>query len=390
MANYTIRLKPLQDYEHYTTTNQMEFKRNKINSRVLEDLKKRSSIGIIFYILLAFLVIYAGDCYSQHQTFSILFLIAVCGICAIRFFHTAIFSWLNHRNPKANMIVFYTAVIATSSIWGAGFAWFMVFPGGSDSKLAMIMCTVGLSSGGIVAFMPDRRLSIAYNGTIILPAAFLMIFYTINLPLTVMILLYFGYMAGITFRGNIEYWNALENEMKLQEKSEALKQASRIDALTGLYNRRYFNEIFESEWKRATREEWLFTIVIGDIDHFKAINDTYGHLAGDECLKEIANLFRTVFQRETDLVARYGGEEFVVLLPDTNAMNAYEMTERVRKLVEATTVEFKELLIKMTISFGIASLIPDYKDSKSNLLDVADNALYQAKVAGRNQIKMAE
>jgi len=222
----------------------------------------------------------------------------------------------------------------------------------------------------------------------VVPAAILLIVSDVNLPLATMILLFFGYMIGITFRGNREYWGAMNIEVILQEKSEALEKAIRIDDLTGLYNRRFFNEVFETEWKKASRDKSLFTIVMGDIDHFKLINDTYGHLAGDECLRQISLILRSIFKRDTDMVARYGGEEFVVIMPDTDSMRAFEMAEQVRQKVESTRIEYKGDLLKLTISFGIASVVPDYKESKHNLVNDADSALYRAKLEGRNRVKV--
>ncbi len=352
-------------------------------------MKRRSAIGVILYIILALIIAYSGDCYLKHQQFTYSFFAAVCIISLFRFLHVAFFDWLSNLNERLNSVLFFLTVGLTSMIWGIGFAWYMMAPVDSNSKLLMAMCTVGLSSGGIVAFMPSRSLAIAYNFLMVMPAGIFLIINNINLMLAIMLFLYFGYMTAIILRGNKEYWNALEIEASLQEKSDALRLASNIDVLTGLYNRRFFNEVFETEWKKASRDYKMFTIVMGDIDHFKLVNDTYGHLAGDECLRQISNILKSIFKRDTDVVARYGGEEFVVLMPDTDPMLAFDMTEKVRQKVESTQVVFKESIINMTISFGIASVVPDYKDPKDNLVDVADNALYRAKVDGRNRIKVA-
>ncbi|MBU2511092.1 diguanylate cyclase [bacterium] len=366
----------------------MKSKRQKLNYRVLQDLKRRSSIGIIFYIILVPIVIYAGDCHLKYKTFAFFFVFSVCTICFLRFLHVLLFDRINNLNERFNTILFFVLVGLTSLIWGIGFAWFMFMPVEPNSKLLMAMCTVGLSSGGIVAFMPNRSLSFVYNFFMVVPAAILLIVSDVNLPLATMILLFFGYMIGITFRGNREYWDAMNIEVILQEKSEALEKAIRIDDLTGLYNRRFFNEVFETEWKKASRDKSLFTIVMGDIDHFKLINDTYGHLAGDECLRQISLILRSIFKRDTDVVARYGGEEFVVIMPDTDSMRAFEMAEQVRQKVESTRIEYKGDLLKLTISFGIASVVPDYKESKHNLVNDADSALYRAKLEGRNRVKV--
>lgn len=364
----------------------MENKRHGINKRVIADLKKRSTIGIVFYIILAFIVLYSGDYYQRHQKFSLLFFTAVNAICLIRLSHVSLFSKLEEINERLNNIIFFASVILTALIWGLGFAVFMVQDAEYSSKILMAICTAGLCSGGIVAFIPNRSLSIAFNVLITMPAFFLMIYYGTNIPLAIMILLYMLYMFLMTIRGNGEYWDALENELKLQEKSKELKELSRTDVLTGLFNRRYLDELMEVEWKRASREDSVISVVIGDIDHFKDVNDTYGHLAGDECLKEIARVLKNTFQRETDILARYGGEEFFVVLPGTDSETAFIMAETARQEIKSNRVHYAGQQISMTISFGVATMIPQFRQDKDEIISKADCALYKAKNEGRNRV----
>lgn len=265
----------------------------------------------------------------------------------------------------------------------------MIQPGEFDAKMLMAICTVGLCSGGIIAFLPDRKLCVVFSALMMLPSATFMLVLDENRSLAVMIFLFFVYMYFISKRGNSEYWKAYENEYNLWEKKEKLKKLSRTDVLTGLFNRGYFDELFESEWKRASREAGMLSLAICDIDHFKQVNDTFGHLAGDEYLKKIAEILTNVFKRDTDFVARYGGEEFVVLLPYTSAVLAFDLAETVRKRVEQTQLDYNGKLIQTTISFGLACLVPNYKESSSKLVSMADEALYQAKQEGRNRVKTA-
>jgi diguanylate cyclase (GGDEF)-like protein len=368
----------------------MAFKRHAVTPKVLNDLKKRSGIGIIFYSILAFVVLYSGDYYLQHTRFALLFFIPITSISLIRLVHVLLlFKKLERYSEKLNKFVFYCTVLLTPVVWGIGFAVFMIQSGDFYSKFLMVSCTVGLAAGGAVSYMPDRRLSIAFTLFILLPAAVIMSITGTYISLALMVLIFGGYMVLISLRGNKEYWNALEAEKSLQEKSDILKKLSRIDVLTGLYNRGSFDDALDAQWKLASREAKLLTMVIGDIDHFKKVNDTYGHLAGDEFLKYVAQTLKTTFKRNTDFVARYGGEEFVVLLPDTNSMIAFEMAEVVRKNLESGSIEYNQKKINSTISFGIASIVPYFKESASVLVEQADAALYQAKKEGRNRIKLA-
>jgi diguanylate cyclase (GGDEF)-like protein len=197
--------------------------------------------------------------------------------------------------------------------------------------------------------------------------------------------LYVVYMTIIALRGNREYWDALENEYLLKLKSEEIEKMSRKDSLTGLYNRKYFDEIFNMHFKTAARSSINLTIIIGDIDHFKPINDTYGHLAGDAYLSAVATILSDTFQRETDFIARYGGEEFVILLFDQDRDEAFELVEQARVQLEALNFHYYSHKIQTTMSFGIVTSIPELCHDKDDLFEKADIALYRAKNSGRNK-----
>jgi diguanylate cyclase (GGDEF)-like protein len=252
--------------------------------------------------------------------------------------------------------------------------------------MLMLICTVGFSAGGVLSFMPVLFLAISYNFLMLVPGI-AAVFISGDVPsLGIAMILYSSYLVLISLRGNHEYWTALENERLLEEKSRELEIASRTDVLTGLYNRRYFDELFELEWGLSNRRRTPLTLLICDIDHFKNVNDTYGHPAGDEYLKLISRHIRQVFQRDTDVVARYGGEEFVVLLPDRDAEHTRELAQRLGEKVAGTVMEYDGKEIRTTISQGVTSCVPEPGMDRDRLLTRADNALYEAKNAGRNRI----
>ncbi|MDM8537113.1 GGDEF domain-containing protein, partial [Desulfobacterales bacterium HSG17] len=259
--------------------------------------------------------------------------------------------------------------------------------GEHDIKLIMAITTIAVGTGGAVAFMPYLRLSVFFNLSIFMPAGFLMLYYHDSPLLAVSIILFSIYMIFISYRGSNEYWEALENEFLLEKKSADLEKLSRTDVLTGLYNRRYFDEVFDYEWKRVIRNSSTICIMICDIDHFKQVNDTYGHLAGDEFLKMTADILNKVLKRKTDILARYGGEEFVVLISDTDLDKAYKLADKLRTEIEKCSLEYNKKSIKTTMSIGISSLTPCCDDTKDNLIYKADSALYDAKKEGRNRVK---
>jgi diguanylate cyclase (GGDEF)-like protein len=156
-----------------------------------------------------------------------------------------------------------------------------------------------------------------------------------------------------------------------------------------LANRRYFNERYAEEWARAARNKKPVALIMLDVDRFKSFNDHYGHLGGDDCLKQIAAAIKNMMSRPGDLVARYGGEEFIVLLPDTALDGAAYLAEKIRIAVEKRAIphEVSDISPYVTISLGVAGIIPDPGTDPNTLIELADQCLYRAKNLGRNQIQ---
>jgi diguanylate cyclase (GGDEF)-like protein/PAS domain S-box-containing protein len=178
------------------------------------------------------------------------------------------------------------------------------------------------------------------------------------------------------------------SKARVDKLNDELKVISRVDGLTGLYNRRYWQERFEREFKLTIRNNKPISVLMLDIDHFKAVNDTHGHQAGDKVIQSLAMLIRKA-TRETDICGRYGGEEFAILLPDTNTETAKIVAERIRKVSERYMVKHDSIEMHFTVSIGIAEFSPEYKRPLV-WLEAADQALYKAKENGRNQVIFAE
>jgi diguanylate cyclase (GGDEF)-like protein/PAS domain S-box-containing protein len=174
-------------------------------------------------------------------------------------------------------------------------------------------------------------------------------------------------------------------EKEVQELNIRLREQSLRDPLTGLFNRRYLEESLGRELIRAQRQNTSLSLIMGDIDHFKKVNDTYGHPAGDKVLKVFGELIRQ-YSRGSDICCRYGGEEFLLVCSNMVNEKAYERAEQLRMALLDTPVTFEGAIIKVTASFGVASY-PQHGDTDDALISAADNALYEAKNAGRNQVK---
>jgi diguanylate cyclase (GGDEF)-like protein len=174
---------------------------------------------------------------------------------------------------------------------------------------------------------------------------------------------------------------------QLEEANKELQRLASLDGLTQLFNRRRFDQSLETEWQRLARERSPLSLILCDIDYFKAYNDTYGHPAGDRCLQQVAKIIKKTVKRPADLVARYGGEEFAVILPHTDTAGAVHIAEEIRIQVKALKIPHlgSGCSQSITLSLGVATLVPCPHLANSTLIALADQALYQAKAAGRDR-----
>ena len=191
---------------------------------------------------------------------------------------------------------------------------------------------------------------------------------------------FIGLLSAMNF---FEYYKDVE---------EHLSNLAIHDGLTGIYNRRYFDETLAREWKRTMREKAPLSLIMLDIDYFKKYNDTYGHQAGDECLRQVATTISGALRRPADMAARYGGEEFVVVLPNLKLEDSAKFGETIRAKIEALKMAHKQSDANpfITVSLGIASVVPSSISSYEELVGAADKALYSAKNKGRNRVCVAQ
>lgn len=176
------------------------------------------------------------------------------------------------------------------------------------------------------------------------------------------------------------------------DKRKKLEALSMTDALTGIANRRYFDDFISAEWRRAVREDCSLGLIIADIDFFKLFNDHYGHLAGDKALKQVAQCLASAVQRPRDIVARFGGEEFVILLPSIDAQGVAIVAQRLVSMVRALEIEHQDSKVSenLTVSLGLAWGKPVAEMQVSQFIQTADEALYESKHRGRNQASLVK
>lgn len=196
--------------------------------------------------------------------------------------------------------------------------------------------------------------------------------------------------SGLKFKHEIDRRKA--QEKRLRETNQILQQLSLLDGLTGIANRRHFDQFLDQEWQRAIRRTAPLALIMIDIDYFKIYNDRYGHQMGDHCLQRVAQILRDNLLRSSDLVARYGGEEFAIVLPDTNQAGAMAVAEKLRVQVAAAGIPHagSKAGAVVTVSLGVGGRIPNPAYHPADLIAAVDHALYQAKRAGRNRVIAAD
>lgn len=190
-----------------------------------------------------------------------------------------------------------------------------------------------------------------------------------------------------------EAYEALrESQQQLLETNMKLQQLMHSDSLTGLSNRRHFDEYLDMEWRRAQRRQSQLSLLMIDVDHFKHYNDAFGHVAGDDALYKVAQTLRVCCHRSVDRVARYGGEEFAVILPETQMEGALLIAEKMRDAVESLRIlhPFPNSIGLLTISVGVATVVPGQNTRPDLLIDLADQGLYRAKNSGRNRVALPD
>jgi diguanylate cyclase (GGDEF)-like protein len=176
--------------------------------------------------------------------------------------------------------------------------------------------------------------------------------------------------------------------LSLSDALDTLEGVARVDATTRIANRRRLDEVLEEEWQRAVRQKSSLSLLLLDVDHFKSYNDHYGHLAGDECLRQVAEVVGGALRRSGDLLARFGGEEFAIVLPNTDSAGAIELAEQVRSALHTAAIAHEGVREGiLTVSIGSATASPQREEPATILLAAADHALYQAKRGGRDRVE---
>lgn len=356
--------------------------------RANRDIATRSTTGAFIYLLIWFAITISHNFYATAPTIFIFFTSAFALLAIARAALIRNFEKIYRKSVLLWKACFFPSVWGAALLWGVVCYMALVDPRFDAITLSVVISTAGLTAGGVTALLPDRLLTIGLFTAFLLPAE-LTIFHTefLDFSVNILFLLYWVGMYSVTRIQHQEYWVGLKHMFLIKKHAQELEQLNTLDGLTGLKNRRFFDEILRKEMKAGVRKQSQLSLMLIDIDYFKEVNDRYGHLAGDECLRKLAILLKEQVQRETDTVARYGGEEFAVILPADGRKQAIVVAEQIRKAVEEIDCRCGEDRVLFTVSIGVASIIPQLGDIQEKLIALADQALYQAKTGGRNQVR---
>lgn len=360
-----------------------------LNKRAHGDLTRRARGGIVIYLLAWLTIMLPNQVQHEHPGFFLLNTAILLLVMTSRLAHYI--AWrrdVRLETKRFSDWLVYT-ILAGALHWGLMSCWVLLYPAYSSLDIYVIVTAAVLGIAGTTALSISRRIRLLFPALMMLPSIIVLFLRagTPDLILASMAVLSLVYVGVTSRTASEDYWRAIRNQELAENHAREMEKLSVTDQLTQLNNRSYFDTRFREEWKRGDRHGGELSLLMLDLDLFKALNDRYGHVFGDLCLRQVADTLRSGLQRETDIVARYGGEEFVVLLPDTGAAEAALVAERLRQAVADVDIRHAGDRVRLTCSIGGASAIPDFHDNREELLRRVDAALFRAKEEGRNRYR---
>lgn len=368
-----------------------ELERPALERQRSRDLSARIRSGILFYPVI-WMFIGAGmmlQAPSYSKFYMILgILILESTITAIRFKLLAIQEAHCESGKPVNFNAINYGITLSGITWSCVFVSALLDTPFREHYSLIITATMGLTSGALVNIAIHRMAVAMFFLSLYTPAIVVVLLGHTNQPpgLALVLFFYTIVMYSLTRLPRNEYERSVISNLRLQKQALVLTELSNNDALTGLRNRRYFESILAQECSRSNRVGYPVSLLIIDIDFFKTINDQFGHMVGDQCLKHVAREIRATFLRSEDTVARIGGEEFAAILPGLKQDSAAKLAESTRLHLANTPFLHNNTPITVTVSIGGTTLNPPHHASPDELYKHSDQALYQSKSQGRNRV----
>lgn len=331
----------------------------------------------------------AGECHRAWPAFFWINSACFVGIAVWRF------ALLRRREPPSEADLerptrlLVAALIGSALHWGVTAVIVLAAPqlaGTMQTLLFIVMGALAASGTMVLAIHPAVRRWYAW--AVVAPAQVWLLFNAdmqeiFVLAASLMMVIYIVKASHTVYD---DYWSAAQARLTIERHVAQLELLSAFDALTQVHNRFTFDRRLEALWALAVRRREPLALLLIDLDHFKRLNDTYGHVAGDRALRRTADALRGCISRSSDVLARYGGEEFVVLLPDTDLGDALRFADRLRCAVADQTHDDALADVRVTCSIGVHAMVPEPGQDMLELVRGADEALYAAKGAGRNRV----
>jgi diguanylate cyclase (GGDEF)-like protein len=359
-----------------------------LKQRALLDTSKRAHAGIFLYLIL-WLVIGAVSGLVRSFPGWVLGNAAVMAVIAlVRLrLNRNLPQLVRSHFPRAHN-AFVVLTLFNALQWGLLTAASIEYAPFRIIETPMLLAACGIAAAGTTALTINALIRYLFPLLTILPAGMALLRHLngIHVLIAVQVVVFLPYIVRATRVVHADYWNALRSQRLLEERAHELEVISTTDALTRLRNRLYFDAQFQIEWKRAFRHRCMLAVLLLDLDHFKRINDGYGHAFGYHCLREVARVLSAEVTRSGDVLARYGGEEFIVMLSDTDSEGAQVVAQRLLESVRGIVLEFGGERVSVSCSIGVAATMPVSADRGDRLINDADAALYQAKLAGRDRV----
>jgi diguanylate cyclase (GGDEF)-like protein len=360
-----------------------------LKTQVLEDLTTRARGGIVVYLAIWLITASWYDVASVGISFFWINTAALVLLALARFSHYRMTFSKNKAGRDINFLInsLVLLILANGFHLGLQATWILLHEDYASLHYPTLIIIAAIALGGTVTLSISRRVRLFYPVLIFVPPIGSLMLLEPNPEhfflgiLTLFSLVYIADAARLTSR---DYWEAINSHRIAEQRATQLELLSTTDPLTQLRNRMYFNKRYREEWKRCSRHEIPFSVLMIDLDNFKQINDTYGHLFGDQCLREVAVTLRRQIPREIDVIARYGGEEFIALLPGTVLIDAERIAEKLVRAIADMKLNADKHTVSLTCSIGVSCVVPDHRGDGDSLLNAADHALYAAKAKGRN------
>lgn len=361
-----------------------------LNQRA-EDLHERALIGGAFYLLSWLLVAWQGGAWQRYPVLAALLCVAFVGLGVARLL---IRRWSSAAPDRAlaSLRAQWGVLLSTALLWGGVSAWTLWDRSFAGAYIVTLLATASLAMAFAQIFAVNRRIALVGTGLLFLPMWALVVGRGEQPGVAMVLGLNLVYLVAVIGRSHREYVGKLALDVQLREQRDRFATQSRTDALTGLANRGHFQHGLEQRIAaaRADGSAVAVAFLIADLDHFKTINDRYGHAAGDRCLREVATRLRQCFAGSDALVARLGGEEFGVLVAGDDVTRIALLAEHFRASLARHHIALPDgTLCDITVSAGLAQFAPDVHRDGDALYAAADEALYRAKKGGRNRIEAA-